>query len=110
LRAKLEYRTTCIATESNPPAQQHLHENTKYPISNNNKAMDVVDLNGMPNQPAWKIASLAFILYMIFRNLSVAALDKLLHHLVPKVQIHLHEKTGEEQSAKNIHKTHASIN
>jgi hypothetical protein len=110
LRAKLEYRTTCIATESNPPAQQHLPENTKYPISNNNKAMDVVDLNGMPNQPAWKIASLAFILYMIFRNLSVAALDKLLHHLVPKVQIHLHEKTGEDQSAKNIHKTHASIN
>jgi hypothetical protein len=53
-----------ITTESNPPTQQHLHENTKCPISNNCKAIDVVDLNGMPKQPARKIAALVVVLYM----------------------------------------------
>jgi hypothetical protein len=86
------YQTACITTKSNPPAQQHLHENTKCPISNNSKAMDVVDLNGMPKQLSRKIAALALILYMIFRKLIIAGLAKLFHRLVSKVQIHLQEK------------------
>jgi hypothetical protein len=65
------FRTAGITTESNPQAQQRLHENTKCPISNKSKAMDVVDVNGMPKQPARKIAALALTLYMIFRNLSL---------------------------------------
>lgn len=72
-----------------PQAQQHLHENTKCPISNKNKAMDVVDLNRMPKQPARIIVALTLILYMIFRNPSIAALAKLFHRLVSKVQVHL---------------------